>query len=412
MKIPLAKTDGQYRGIRHHREQMATSRRPDHSKPPKTATVAGIKRRAEEQSGHTPKKPKTTAGAATGVKRKADEQNSGPAKRPKIGSFMDHLPKADNQFEADNGLKVCTKSPSTGVKNKADGQSAGASEGSKVEIAALSTKQTNDKNTVALATAKSKQAPKSHTPGTKERAEEQQGVAKGSGLNSASSQATVEKKATSGGTSTVGPQKESFQDNSATADRASSAERCENGTESELLVKPVQTPSLVASCEQDRSKTTTGDTFANLDLQQKRPSAEHETKVKEDLEATKISDKAKSQIEPATTGSITLRTEQKRERDEEIESPVKKSKLLSGNPENSLRNYRQACFINASLHILHSVPAFASMRNDNSDMTAADNILDETELKIAGAGGRTRAKEDAREKLRDHLRMKAGRNEL
>lgn len=392
---------------------MAMFRRPDHSKPPKTATVAGIKRRAEEQSGHTDKKPKTTAGAATAVKRKADEQNSGPAKRLKIGSFIDYLPKADNQFEADNGLKACKRSPSTGAKNKADGQSAGASEGSKVEIAALSTKQTNDKNTVTNATAKPKQAPKSQTPGTKRKAEEQQGVAKGSGLNSASSQATVDKKATSGGTSTVGPQKESFRGNSVTADRAKSAERCENGTESDPLVKPVQTQSLAASCEQDRSKTTTGDTFANLDLQPKRPYAEfNKTQVKEDLEATEISDKAKSQIEPAPTGSTTLRTEHKRKRDEEIESPVKKSKLLSGNPENSLRNYRQACFINASLHILHSVPAFASMRNDNSDMTVADNILDETEMKIAGAGGRTRAKEDAREKLRYHLRMKAGRNEL
>jgi hypothetical protein len=411
MKIPLAKTDGQYRGIRHHREQMAMFRRPDHSKPPKTATVAGIKRRVKEQSGHTP--PKTTAGAATGVKRKADEQNSGSAKRPKIGSFMDYLPKAGNQFEADNGLKACTKSPSTGAKNKADGQSAGASEGSKVEIAALSTKPTNDKNTVTNATAKPKQAPRSHTPGAKRKVEEQQGVAKGSGLDSASSQTTVDKKATSGGTSTFGPQKESFQNNSVTADKANSAERCENGSESESLVKPVETPSLTTSCEQDRSKTTTGDTFANLDLQQKRPSGEfNETQVKEDLEVTEISDKAKSQIEPATTGSTTLRTEHKRKRDEEIESSVKKSKRPSGNPENSLRNYRQACFINASLHILHSVPAFASMRNDNSDMTAADNILDETEMKIAGAGGRTRAKEDAREKLRDHLRMKAGRNEL
>lgn len=102
----------------------------------------------------------------------------------------------------------------------------------------------------------------------------------------------------------------------------------------------------------------------------------------------------------------------KRQADDEIASPSKKRKVESSNSENCLSNFRQACYQNASLQLLQTIPNLAALKNESSDEIEADNILSESEMKAAASGGKTRLKDEARGKLRDHLRSKAERKEL
>ena len=103
--------------------------------------------------------------------------------------------------------------------------------------------------------------------------------------------------------------------------------------------------------------------------------------------------------------------EKKRKGDDETSGPVKKPKLQSNHAENSLHHYGQACFINATMHLLHSVPAFADMENEDNDVTEADNNLNKEEMNRASGTGQTRERQDVRAKLRNHLEPKAERGE-
>lgn len=99
---------------------------------------------------------------------------------------------------------------------------------------------------------------------------------------------------------------------------------------------------------------------------------------------------------------------EKRKSSDEIAGPAKRAKLEC----HALRNYRQACFINASMQLLHSIPIFAAMGNEDNDVPDGDSNLTEEEMRQASGSGHSRQKEELRTKLRNHLRAKAEQGEL
>jgi hypothetical protein len=103
----------------------------------------------------------------------------------------------------------------------------------------------------------------------------------------------------------------------------------------------------------------------------------------------------------------------KRKAEDEGSNPAKRRKLGPGNPYNVLHNYSAACFMNATAHVLHTIPEFATSRNKSSKELEANKILSRAEMKSAVLGKESdNATSKNRRKLRDHLAAKAEGGEL
>jgi hypothetical protein len=191
------------------------------------------------------------------------------------------------------------------------------------------------------------------------------------------------------------------------------SEQCSEATKTQSPVEPTQKSDSTAKNQDTCTMAETG-LSSDESIEPKYPVVAGTGAVGTAGETAPIeaSDKGKSPYNATPAQSPTTGGTNKRKADEEVESPSKKPKIQSSVPVNALCNYRQACFINGSLQLLHSIPTLAAVKNEDSDVVKADEILSKTEMQSAVSGGRSRQKEGVRAKLRDHLKSKADRNEL
>lgn len=409
VKIPLTKTESEHKNVQRSREQIAKSHKSGLSSS-MNFPVAGVKRRAEHHDDNISKKSKFEAAANGGHKRRAAELDSGRAKKAKPTSFMDYL--KEDQLEKKPAAASGLTAPSSSSKQKVDGQSGGAAEIPKVDSAIVTAKHVEDKNGGTDTTARAKAAVKSPAPATKcKSADQQTGEGKKYEIDSTSSAATIDNKATVAATSKAEAQIDSCPTSNAKAKQVDSAVQPEIVSNPESSRKPVPKLSAVASDDADAQTTKTERVSVDFNpAKDSAPVESNEAQTVEKPRAANSSDEPKPSDKPAATESINPVAGTKRKGDDEVSSPAKKPKLQSSNPKNALHNYGQACFMNASLHVLHSIPDFAVLTNKSSEETKADDILSKFEMKAAlGCGGPIT---ENRTKLRDHLRSREERNEL
>lgn len=231
--------------------------------------------------------------------------------------------------------------------------------------------------------------------------------------NSSSNATAVDSNANVAATSTAEPKTVSNCDAHATVKKVDGPKPYEKASKPNSPVKAAQEQSLAASELLGCPKTSGNDVCVDIFVPEK-PAVVGScaARAQDGSTAPAPSDSTKSPVKATPPDKTTCPANQKRKRDDEGKSPAKKPKLQSSNPQNSLHNYCQACFINESLHVSHSIPAIAAFCDENSDATEADDLLSEAELKLAMASGKTQQREDARGKLRDHLKFEAERDEL
>jgi hypothetical protein len=413
-KIPVSKTSQQHKDNKQFREQMGGFGRSGLSSSSANTTVTRKKHAGDARTGSASRRVRTEIGPEAGVKRKANEQSSRRLEKPKTSGFAECLEITEKRSAADDGLKAGPKAPSTRSKQKADEQSGEAIEGSKVQTPSGSPELPDINHTSEDTAAKVKVDIKSVSPSTKRKAEgEQGGVMKRSKPNSSSNATTVDSRANVATTSTTEPKTKSSCNAHAIAKQVDGPKRYEKASNPNSPVKAAQEQSLAASEMLGCPKTNGNDICVETFVPENPAVVGSGAASAQDRStAAAPSDSTKSPVKATPPDNTTWAASQKRKRDDEGESPAKKPKLQSSNPQNSLHNYRQACFINASLHVLDSIPAIAAFCDESSDATEADDLLSEAELILAIAGGKTRQKEDARGKLRDHLKLKAEGGEL
>jgi hypothetical protein len=412
-KIPVAKTSQQHKDNKQLREQTGGFGRSELSSSA-TTTVTRKKRAGDARTGSASKRVRNEIGTEAGVKRKANEQSSRRLEKPKISGLAECLEIIEKTSGAGDGLKAGPKVPSTGSKQKADGQSGQAILRSKAQTPSGSPKLPDIKHTSEDTVAKVKVDIKSVSPSTKRKAEgEEGGVMKRSKPNSSSTATAVDSKTNVAATSTAEPKTESSCNAHTTAKQVDGPKPYEKASKPISSVKAAQEQSLAAGEMLGCPKTSGNDVCVDIFVPE-NPAVvgSGAARAQDGSTAAAPSDSTKSPVKATPPDNTTCAASQKRKRDDEGKSPAKKPKLQSSNPQNSLHNYRQACFINESLHVLHSIPAIAAFCDESSDATEADDLLSEAELKLAMASGKTRQKEDARSELRDHLRFDAERDEL
>ena len=97
---------------------------------------------------------------------------------------------------------------------------------------------------------------------------------------------------------------------------------------------------------------------------------------------------------------------EKRKAEESLESPTKRVRAETPAPPNSLVNNKDACYINASLHLLHSVPAISAMGATAAENLSANTVLTADEVKSANARKRTRLGKELYSRLQQALSAK------
>ncbi len=393
VKISHAKTDEEIKRVQNSREQMAKLRGYPMSSSSGTTAVAGIKRGADDQNEHAPKRLKVERGPTVGVKRKAEELDSVTAKK----------------FKAETRRAIPAVS-----KQKTDQHNDESPKPLKALPASLSAKHADRKDWVAGKSTKAKAAVVSLAAYTKRKTKEQQIFANQKCKASpVASDTSVDDEVNDAATSSTNPQNDSCSISHATVEQIDSAKKQEKDSEPDAAGKPVQEPSSAASGKAELPKADGEDGPVESVLGRNPATVDLDAAYNaEKITATEPFDRPRLSEKLAATGSATPTPRNKRKADDGISSPAKKPKLQSGNPQNSLVNYRQACFMNASLHVLHSIPAFAAMKNGGNEAIEADDVLSGSEMRSALVGGRTRAAEAARAKLRDHLRSRNRGNEL
>lgn len=440
MKIPRARTQEEKNGIRRAQEQLGHPRRSgSFSSSSRTAAAAGKKRtaddqgdsvnkkpkngadkaiaatkpRADHQRPYVPKKPDIGASTSRSLKRHSDDQSSSSPKRSKGGSFMDYLPKNDSKAATTGESKGEPKAPSSVTNHTEGGQGGAATESRKIKPAVSNAKRSADKkNATGTSSKPLTGANKSGIAGDGEAGEQEVGGTQESLTNAVANATTrADKEATTG--ELPKPQSETEPPNAslATANPVDHAGPGEQDSKPGRVDTPAQESSAARSKDSDPGAKDEPKPD-HLPLEGSASMASGAALADGEVAASALSDGNKTSKNVTGSDSTITSPGNKRKRDSEITSPAKKSKVRHSNPRNSVGNYRQGCFINASAHALHSVPALASLRNETSDAIAADNILSDAETKLAGTGGRSRTKEELRAKLRDHLRSKADRNEL
>ena len=408
MKIPIAKTGSEYQRIKDEREHIRRLHETGHSTFV-TTTVAGAKRAANNQDGNVSKKPKPETAARAGLNRRADKSNSSPATKSGLGSFMDYL-RPQTETRPMTGSSSTSGSRPT-PKQKTDRQSVGVIERAEAVPATVTAKHIDDKKGGNDTKVEAKAAVKPRAPTIKRKADEAQSrTVKRCKTNPVFSAGEADSKASVAVTSKAVPRIASDSIPKATAKRVDNAGQPENASNQESSAKPVEKPSLATN---RKTKTKTNDMHFDRVIYKDIPPVDSTTaRTVEEPTVNASPDKSSSSNKPAATKSATATAGTKRKANDEVSNPAKKPKLQAGNPRNSLRNPRQACFMNASLHVFHSIPVFAALKNESSKETKADNVLSQAEMKLALGRGQKRQNEDARAKLRDHLRLKEERNEL
>jgi hypothetical protein len=441
MKIPRAKTDEEHQAVAQSREQMGDIRRSGlSSSSSASTTVSGVKRAAEEHDDNATKKPKITTDTMTSKKRKAGEEYSQWGKRTKLEMFMGYR-KTQTAKKPEAGSRKGGNKHSPSSKFGPNGHRGAPIRRVNAESADVNAKDVEDKKDTSDDTANAQAVVKSAA--AKRKAGEQgSAAAKKSNIENASDGEKSGGKAIIADTSKPEPQTESHPSITAKADRDDKAEQCEKDTKLGSLSKPDEKTSPSADDDNNRPSTMNENNPVDADapnnLAQVDPTAtrvEDQVVVTEDRSVdaeppknpavvnanaarteqpvtdAKPVDETDSTGEQALTDNATSEGAKKRKRDDDIAGPAKKPRL-SSSAENSLKNYGQACFMNASLHLLHSVPTFAGMKNEDGEATKADNVLNKAEVDLASAGGQTRKKKDVRARLRRHLKAKTDSNEL
>jgi hypothetical protein len=453
-KMPLAKTIAEQKDVKRSREHIANLHKSGYSTSV-TSTVAGVKRRAALGFEHA------------GVKRGADKLDSGRAKKAKpTTSFMDYLLKGQDAGKtAAAGSSTAASSSSKqnveGQNGRADVQKTSEAKRRKLEAESRATNVDNKANvattdedtTLAATTKAADKAGDQKTSGAKEcelnskscanNVDNKANVAatdKGTTVASTDNDTTVA--ATDKDTTVTATSKAEAQlDSSPNSDMK--PEVGDSVTHSEAVSTPESSPkegpksSTTSSDGADSQTMTTGNTSVGSILAKgsipvgvseaqtpgKPEAAESDTSVagkkRKAGEASSTPDKDSTSVDasevqtdgkPETADNDILAAAKKRKADDEGSNPPKKPKLESSNPKNVLRNYDSACYMNATLHLLHTIPDFAELRNTSSEEVEADRILSQSEMYSVLGRGREAMKN--RIKLCEHLAEKAERNEL
>lgn len=382
-------------------------------------TTAGAKRRAEYDDDNASKRSRIGEVPKTGVNRSAAELDGGRAKRAKSASFMDHLNGPDEEkAAAADGVSAGSKTATEDSNQKAGGQSGKTASKAKADPALDTVGRMDNKNDGAKQ-AKAKATVKSPTPAT-----QQTGEVKRSKADIASSPATIKQKAAAANTSKANAKMES----GPTSD--TKAEQTDGIAKSGPSPKRVGKQPAAGSEKVDIQKTKTQNSPVTSIAAQisatvnpkeeqtvKKVTAASPTGSKQEGCAAKhhvadsTPDKDYSPEKPATGGGVPPTAGVKRKADDEVSSPAKKPKLEARKYQTSLVNYSRACFMNASLHLLHSIPNFAVLENEGDEEIRADSILNREEMKSAVLG-RGEPKKAACDKQREHLKLRKESGEL
>ncbi len=443
LKIPLAKTESESKAVQRSREQYANLDRPGRVISVYT-TAAGVKRRAEYDDDSIPKRSRIEKTSSPSTKRSAPELDSGRTKRAKLTSFMDHLNEHDeNKAARADDVIAASKTATAYSKPQAGRQRSKPASKAKADPKVVTTKHADDNNHGTKRT-KTKAPVESPMPAARPKTHvHQSGEMKRSTLNEASSAATIEKKANVANTMKANPEMESgpiFDTKAEQADvtakpgpspkrakrqSAAASEKIDtqkNKTrDSPFTSTAAQIPASVDSKEgQTMKKVTAADPSDKTKSADKPAEAEKHTPpsgskqeccaAKPNL-AGKSPDRTNSSEKPAATKSVTATAGIKRKLDDEVSSPAKKPKLEASKHQNSLYNYSRACFMNATLHLLHSIPNFAVLQNESDEATRADAILNQEEMRSA-VMGRGKPKLAACDKQREHLKFRNESDEL
>lgn len=417
VKIPLAKTEEEYKGIKRFREQMAKLNKPEISSRSVTSSI-GVKRTANDQNGNAAKKPKVEARTNAATKDKAKENSSGaPSESVFLTSLSEHGHASNEQKPtATDALKPAPEATSATTRRKAAAEVPVTTKRTRAGPATISAEQKGNQTCVPDTNAKA--TARSLAAVTKRKAEEEQGgSSKRFKSDPLSSAGTVSDGCGVAAALEVNGPTHTHQTAHTKSNRSDIGRRCEKPLKEEVPANSVPKPPAAAIGLVDSPRTDAGDASASLGLAEssavKDCNRADNADITEKLKASASCDNTRLSDMSADADSITLQAGNKRKRDDETSSAHKRPKLRSSNPENSLYNYRDACFINASLLALHSIPAFAGLANEGNDECNVDSVISTAEMKLALARGRRREKqEDARTKLRYHLRLKAERNEL
>jgi hypothetical protein len=389
-----------------------------------------------------------------GMKRRAAELESGRAKKAKpTASFMDYLPKGEDDSKTTAAGRSTAVSPPSKQNSvakttanakavaKAGDQTSPEPKRRKLNPKPCATDVDNKAN--AAATNKDTISPTAASKATSKADGQKTSESKGCELNSEPLVTNVENKANNVNTDkdtdvAAISSKEAHIDSGPSSDTkaevvdsvAQSEAVSDADSSRELLPKP----SVAASDGADVQEPTTKDTSVGT-FQSKEPTSvgTSEAQTAEKPEATECvtsvagqereaeedgsdpcndsdlvgANDAQTAEKPEATESIQPVADAKRKAEDEGSNPAKKAKLELANPYNVLHNYSGACFMNATAHILHTIPKFANLRNESSEELKANNILSQEEMMSAVL---SKGSDDDtiknRKKLRDHLAEK------